>query len=108
MLLDEHLGAYLYKLTLYYPSLYKLRLKCQKGLHIWLTNFQQGYSGVTYQNCDMFIRLVGKPPKVTYDSLFFSKSVLKCVLTWFGYAELKKKRVSILGSMGKASKLQFD
>ena len=34
---------------------------------------QKGYLGVTYQNCDTFIRLVWNPPKVTFDSIFFVK-----------------------------------
>ena len=73
MLLDKHLGAYLYT----------LRLKMSKrSAHIdqFPYRHQKGYLGVTYQNCDMFIRLVGKPPTVTCDS-FFCESVLKCVLT---------------------------
>ena len=63
MLLDKHLGAYLYT----------LRLKMSKS-SAYIDQFpcrhQKGYLGVTYQNCDTFIRLVGKPPKVTCDSIF--------------------------------------
>ena len=64
MLLDKRLGAYLYT----------LRLKMSKrSAHIdqFLHRHQKGYLGVTYQNCDTFIRLVGKPPKVTFDNIFF-------------------------------------
>ena len=74
MLLDKHLGAYLYT----------LRLKMSKrSAHIDQLPYrhQKGYLGVTYQNCDTFIRLVGKTPKVTCDSICFCKIVLKCVLT---------------------------
>ena len=66
MLLDKHLGAYLYT----------LKLKVSKSsAHIDQFPYwhQKGYLGVTYQNGDMFIRLVGKPPKVTCDSMFFVK-----------------------------------
>ena len=42
---------------------------------------KKGYLSVIYYNCDMFVRLVGKPPKVTCDSIFVCKSVLKCVPT---------------------------
>ena len=73
MLLDKDLGAYLYT----------LRLKVSKrSAHIDQFPYrnQKGYLGVTYQNCDTFIRLVGKPPNVTCDSIF-CKSILKCVPT---------------------------
>ena len=66
MLLDKHLGAYLYT----------LRLKMSKrSAHIdqFLYIHKKGYLGVTYQNCDTFIRLVGKPPKVTCDNIFLVK-----------------------------------
>ena len=55
----------------------------------------KGYLGVTYQNCDTFIRLVGKPPKVTCDSIFcLSKCFEMCSnLIWICWT--KKKRVSI-------------
>ena len=74
VLLDKHLGAYLYT----------LRLKMSKrSAHIdqFPYRHQKVYLSVTYQNCDTFIRLVGKPPKVIGDSIFFCKSVLKCALT---------------------------
>ena len=66
MLLDKHLGAYLYT----------LRLEMSKrSAHIdqFQYRHQKGYLGVTYQNSNTFIRLVGKPPKVTCDSIFFAK-----------------------------------
>ena len=67
MLLDKHLGAYLYS----------LRLKMSKRSSAHIDQFpyrhQKGYLGVAYQNYDTFIRLVGKPLKVTCDSIFFVK-----------------------------------
>ena len=67
LLLDKHLGAYLYT----------LRLKMSKrSAHIdqFPYSHQKGYLGATYQNYDTFIRLVGKPPKVIFcDSIFFVK-----------------------------------
>ena len=47
MLLDKHLGAYLYS----------LRLKMSKRSYIdqFPYRHQKGYLGVTYQNCDTFI-----------------------------------------------------
>ena len=75
MLLDKHLGAYLYT----------MRLKMLKRSSAHIDQFpyrhQKGYLGVTYQNYDTFIRLVGEQLKVTCDSIRFCKSVLKCVLT---------------------------
>ena len=66
MLLDKHFGAYLYTLRL-------KMLKRSAHIDQFLYRHQKGYLGVTYQNCDTFIRLVGKPSKVTCDRIFFVK-----------------------------------
>ena len=68
--------------------------KCQKrSAHIdqFPYRHQKGYLGVTYQNCDTFIRLAGKPPKVTCDSTFLWKCFETCFnLIWICWTKKKE------------------
>ena len=98
LMLLEHLGAYLYI----------LRSKMsKKTVHTdqYPYRHKKGYLGVIYHNCDMFIRLVGKPPKITCGNIFVCKSVLKCVLTLFRYVESEK--TSFLTLNGTGLKIAF-
>ena len=76
MLLDKHLGAYVYTLRLKMSerSAYIDQFPYRHQRAIWVSHIRTVTRLLDY-------RLAGNPLKVTCDGIFFGKSVLKCVLT---------------------------